>query len=270
MMYIDEKEFGLNMLKNSEIQDKILEIIIQRFPNLNNTGDTVSSQKVKELKETISKLEENINQLTYDNKVLSNKISTLEAENITLKDKNASLDITIKDLTTERNNLNKEKNDLINEKTELEKNISVLENQNADLNEKFIPYAKLNEMYQKYMALDINIRENLQKTIHCDTPIDFLWSISKEENIESLFEWICYHFDDKISNLIEICNWILQEYIKFNPNFRFIDTNIGEPYDNSHHLDISNANNQTIKEVLIKGYYNTLTGKTIKKSIVRT
>lgn len=158
----------------------------------------------------------------------------------------------------------------------LQKENGTLQKENQTLRALAINFQKPLSLYQKYTALHSELKRNLAGIISDQTPLSFISSLSRYENLESLWEYIKYLIGsgngEEIPVLKEIFEFffLLMNDSSEKATYALSEVRIGSRYDDDLHIrGYGSAAQGTVREVQLPGYYSVNTGNIIKKSVVK-
>lgn len=130
------------------------------------------------------------------------------------------------------------------------------------------------EAYEMYKSLDNETKRALEGIFKNDSLQGFLACGVQEKNIEALWEYIKNEIIEEkkgdIQKLETIFDLFFERFTLAFPFYQRQEVTIGESFDPQKHINLSSLTpSGEIKQVVFRGWFNTKTGKIIKKSIVK-
>lgn len=134
-------------------------------------------------------------------------------------------------------------------------------------------YKNIDKYFEAYVSLGNSVHQDLERVLSAESPEIFFCYGTQWSNIEALWDFISYKLTKYPPHDIEVLNsifdYFFQCYQNISGNYKRLQVNVGEEFDDDIHTRASNSEARgTISEVLLVGYEGTRNGK-IKKSIVR-
>lgn len=158
----------------------------------------------------------------------------------------------------------------------LQKENDTLQKENNTLRALAVNFQKPLSLYQKYTALDNGLKRNLAGIISDQDPLAFISSLSRYENLESLWEYIKYLIGNGNGEEVPVLKEIFEFFFLLMNNssekaaYALSEVKIGSRYDDDLHIrGYHSAAQGTVREVQLPGYYAVNTDQIIKKSVVR-
>ena len=102
--------------------------------------------------------------------------------------------------------------------------------------------------------------------ISLEDPVSFIASISNEKNLNSYYDYISYELSSLKPQVTDLFNEFVEIMCRMNPEYSMIDNNCH--LDDNFHIEKNKKHTGMIDKVIIKGYKYTVSGKTVKKSLV--
>ena len=102
--------------------------------------------------------------------------------------------------------------------------------------------------------------------ISLEDPVSFIASISNEKNLNSYYDYISYELSSLKPQVTDLFNEFVEIMCRMNPEYSLIDNNC--QLDDNFHIEKNKKHTGMIDKVIIKGYKYTVSGKTVKKSLV--
>ena len=166
---------------------------------------------------------------------------------------------------------------------ELSENLKIKEQDNQNLNtanEKlkeqvklFAEFRSLVETYDNYCALPENLRSGYEKLICAESSLTFLVSASQTENLELIWQRVCWDLNKYDENSISTLKYTLDLLFRYNEKtfhrLERLHTEIGDVFnDKLHDKTADSPQRGVIAEVVLEGY-RVQNSKKIVRSIVR-
>lgn len=236
----------------------------------------VEEEKSKKwTREEIEKISEKIFDKRFDERIKkylsenknddSQKIKELESELESVKDE---LEESKSELESIKSELEKSKSELESAEKKIEENkdkykkdIAVLKNQLSDY-EKY--FKDIFALYKKSCEVLKEYKDKVK--ISLEDPVSFIASISNEKNLNSYYDYISYELSSLKPQVTDLFNEFVEIMCRMNPEYSLIDNNC--QLDDNFHIEKNKKHTGMIDKVIIKGYKYTVSGKTVKKSLV--
>ncbi|WP_042462064.1 hypothetical protein [Neobacillus dielmonensis] len=170
------------------------------------------------------------------------------------------------------------------EKTQMEAVLSTertyfheqLQQQQVELQRYKDNYLNLEKVYTLFLGLTPPVRSSLRGIFKGNSLPEFLYCGVQGENIDSLWEFIkketIENKETDLASLKQIFSFFFDAYNKIfdTPVFQLLKTAAGERFSEDYHIRGGNSKViGVISEVLLEGYFNSITNRVVKKSIVR-
>lgn len=236
----------------------------------------VEEEKSKKwTREEIEKISEKIFDKRFDERIKkylsenknddSQKIKELESELESVKDE---LEESKSELESIKSELEKSKSELESAEKKIEENkdkykkdIAVLKKQLSDYEEYF---KDIFDLYKKSCEVLEEYKDKVK--ILLEDPVSFIASISNEKNLNSYYDYISYELSSLKPQVTDLFNEFVEIMCRMNPEYSLIDNNC--QLDDNFHIEKNKKHTGMIDKVIIKGYKYTVSGKTVKKSLV--
>lgn len=257
------KKLFLDILCEPEIIQKIKEIVRgdEVYANAlkRSDGDAAYRQEIMRLREELENMKS----------VLSSQESAVAEKNKIIENFNSQIVVI------------KNENQRLQQRyaTEVDKNrhtIESLQKENDTLRVLAVNFHKPLSLYQEYTTLNSELKKNLLGIISHQTPIAFISSLSRYENLESLWEYIKYLIGSGNGGEVPVLKEIFEFFFLLmndsseTPVYALSEVKIGSRYDDDLHIrGYDSAAQGTVREVQLTGYYSVNTGNIVKKSVVR-
>lgn len=245
------------------------------------------SQENREYKSILLKKDEEINTLKSEKKSIEYNFYKLQTENKNLSATNDKLKDVIKKLEDEieinserhrkevfkRQELDLQVRDLNEKNKEKDEIISSQKNEINTLNSQF---SSIKKSYDLFLSLQNDIRYDIASILKGEEIENFVYAGVQYKNIEAIWEYaknrsVNGQIDDLdklqniIANFLDAYNMIYNE-----PIYKIQDVGIGDEFDEEKFIRGYNSKiSGMISEINLLGYVNVITGKTVKKSVVR-
>ena len=181
----------------------------------------------------------------------SQKIKELESELESAKD----------ELEESKSELESVKCELKESKDKYKKDVFDLKNQLSDYEKYF------KDIFVLYKISCEVLEEYKDKVkISLEDPVSFIASISNEKNLNSYYDYISYELSSLKPQVTDLFNEFVEIMCRMNPEYSLIDNNC--QLDDNFHIEKNKKHTGMIDKVIIKGYKYTVSGKTVKKSLV--
>ena len=174
----------------------------------------------------------------------------------------------IKELESElksvKDELEKSKSELESANEKLEESKSKLESAKNQLSDYEKYFKNIFDLYKKSCEVLEEYKEKVK--ISLEDPVSFIASISNEKNLNSYYDYISYELSSLKPQVTELFNEFVEKMCRMNPEYSMIDNNCH--LDDNFHIEKNKKHTGMIDKVIIKGYKYTVSGKTVKKSLV--
>lgn len=174
----------------------------------------------------------------------------------------------IKELESElesvKDELEKSKSELESANEKLEKSKSKLESAKNQLSDYEKYFKDIFDLYKKSCEVLEEYKEKVK--ISLEDPVSFIASISNEKNLNSYYDYISYELSSLKPQVTDLFNEFVEIMCRMNPEYSMIDNNCH--LDDNFHIEKNKKHTGMIDKVIIKGYKYTVSGKTVKKSLV--
>ncbi|MCI5910035.1 MAG: hypothetical protein MRZ46_00085 [Oscillospiraceae bacterium] len=232
----------------------------------------VEEEKSKKwTREEIEKISEKIFDKRFDERIKkylsenknddSQKIKELESELESVKDE---LEESKSELESIKSELEKSKSELESAKDELEESKSKLESAKKQLSDYEKYFKDIFALYKKSCEVLEEYKDKVK--ISLEDPVSFIASISNEKNLNSYYDYISYELSSLKPQVTDLFNEFVEIMCRMNPEYSLIDNNC--QLDDNFHIEKNKKHTGMIDKVIIKGYKYTVSGKTVKKSLV--
>lgn len=290
---ISDMELIVNELLAVNVTDEY-ELKLNDFGDMDNSDDSLSNEQTEQLEAESQKVEKLEKMLSQNQLQLKNVQESLNAKNKKLTGKNSELSKQLKKCNSEKKEYTDKVNRLTKEIAAYRENFKSIENENrilkdniskcnqkfdnlntkfSDLQTKFKSIYRIYDMFNSLPSETIKVlrgifkKECLESFIACgvqQSNLNSLWEYMKSEVMSNRFEHI-----QKLSEIhgyfFELLNQTDDE-----PRYRWQNVNVGECFDVEKYTrakDGKAAGN--ISQIYLIGYESVITGKVIKKSIVK-
>ncbi len=189
------------------------------------------------------------------------KIKELESELESAKDE---LEKSKSELESIKDELEKSKSELESAKDELEKSKSELKSVKNQLSDYEKYFKDIFVLYKKSCEVLEEYKDKVK--ISLEDPVSFIASISNEKNLNSYYDYISYELSSLKPQVTDLFNEFVEIMCRMNPEYSLIDNNC--QLDDNFHIEKNKKHTGMIDKVIIKGYKYTVSGKTVKKSLV--
>lgn len=271
IMGIDKtKKEWLRMLQDVDIIDKIREICggEERAPVAVRPTEDVAPyrQETARLKAELDRAKN----------ALSTHEATIGRQNQAIDDLNRKLAAVKSENETNQRTYAAESEKYHSTIQALQKENGTLQKENNTLRALAVNFQKPLSLYQKYTALESGLKRNLAGIISDQDPLTFISSLSRYENLESLWEYIKYLIGNGSSEEVPLLKEIFEFFFLLmneaseKAAYALSEVKIGSRYDDALHIrGYHSAAQGTVREVQLPGYYAVNTDQIIKKSVVR-
>ncbi|NME81600.1 hypothetical protein [Clostridium sp. SM-530-WT-3G] len=274
----------LYALKNDAVKKEIVNIIDEnkKKPSVKEENSNYEiKENVSEIKEDTVDIEKYIN----ENNEYKEKLNTYINLTNELNEQLVQYKICVEDLK-EKNLEYKNKyekgqkkyTDIAEENSKIKNQYSIINNEYNKLNDELDIYKKtyknLDDIYNNFLSLRDEIKDNLSNVIKADNSELFLCSGVQWDNLEALWQFISYKLneynEDELNMLISTFNYLFEKYNQVQNLYELMNVNIGDEFDEDLHTRGAESRVAgNITKVMLNGYKNIRTNKIIQKSIVR-
>ena len=266
---------GAFVLKKNEM-DEMVSIMDKENMALN-----VLLNRIEILNRIIEEQEKNFSSSEYLQSILKSESSDmeefqkLEKENQKLKDNEKSFNKNISDLKEQLQNSIEAKNstkrkldEIVEQKGRIEREKIQLKEQLEKKEKEFSLVDEVYSVYQKYVTLDSEIKENFKGIIFDESCGIFAASVATEEKLSRIYEKIkgivmqgqnLIIEENQFPEIYYDLAYIFEFYyknvscIEKSLNIERLSLNVGEDYDNDLCVRIGTADGR-IEEILLQGY----------------
>jgi hypothetical protein len=282
-MSIETKDL-LELLKKKKVKEAILSIIREN-KTLGIGGFTPEQDEANAIVSESSDKENKIKKLEEEIEVLKGLIEKWKKCFSDEKDKNHQLEKTLLTKDEEYNLLKNEKAKLQGEIKEEERKKEVIKRGIRELESKVNrakeetkkykePFKEQLEVYDLYQKLNETTKSSLKGIFKDDSLIGFFACGVQEKNIDSFWEYtkneLIEEKNSDLESLIQIFNFLFEKYLMAYPLYEIQKVQEGDEFKTEHYIRDSNSSvSGNISKVLLQGWVNTKTGKTVKKTVVR-
>lgn len=274
----------LYALKNDAVKKEIVNIIDEnkKKPSVKEENSNYEiKENVSEIKEDTVDIEKYIN----ENNEYKEKLNTYINLTNELNEQLVQYKICVEDLK-EKNLEYKNKyekgqkkyTDIAEENSKIKNQYSIINNEYNKLNDELDIYKKtyknLDDIYNNFLSLRDEIKDNLSNVIKADNSELFLCYGVQWDNLEALWQFISYKLneynEDELNMLISTFNYLFEKYNQVQNLYELMNVNIGDEFDEDLHTRGAESRVAgNITKVMLNGYKNIRTNKIIQKSIVR-
>lgn len=259
--------------KEKEKLEKQIDALEKENLNLTKQLKEIQTQRnyyYSQLEEKQNQLQSIVTETKEHKKILMKTLENTKMENSKLEQR-------INKLTTELQSIKNENVMLRNENAMEKETIAKSHKELLMAQDKAIYYQRkyknIDKYFEAYVSLGNGVHQDLERVLSAESPEIFFCYGTQWSNIEALWDFISYKLTKYPPHDIEVLNsifdYFFQCYQNISGNYKRLQVNVGEEFDDDIHTRASNSEARgTISEVLLVGYEGTRNGK-IKKSIVR-
>ena len=295
-----EKEQLIELLKDTEIKDQLVDILKGYFVRIENTSNKEivennqdeeknnlellikeKEEEIEEMGKIIKKIKELLG--VSEKSEIEDKIISKNKELKNLIEKKKELELELESFTK---NMNKEKEKLSSELIQLKEELGNAKedvkkslSENTKLSKKVDFYREAFEKdlkaYTIYTELSDSTKDSLKGIFRDSTLEGFIACGIQEKNINSLWDYIKDEIREEknsdIKNLKEMFYFLFEKYRLAFPIFELQGVSIGDIFEDSNHIRHSSSRevNGAISEVVFRGWINNKLDKVVKKSVVK-
>ncbi len=295
-----EKELLIELLKDTEIKNQLVDILKGYFVRIENTSNKEivennqdeeknnlellikeKEEEIEEMGKIIKKIKELLG--VSEKSEIEDKIISKNKELKNLIEKKKELELELESFTK---NMNKEKEKLSSELIQLKEELGNAKedvkkslSENTKLSKKVDFYREAFEKdlkaYTIYTELSDSTKDSLKGIFRDSTLEGFIACGIQEKNINSLWDYIKDEIREEknsdIKNLKEMFYFLFEKYRLAFPIFELQGVSIGDIFEDSNHIRHSSSRevNGAISEVVFRGWINNKLDKVVKKSVVK-
>ena len=245
------------------------------------------TQENREYKSILLKKDEEINALKNEKESIEYNFYKLQTENKSLSVENDKLNDVIKKLEDEVETNSERYRDEVFRRQELDLQVRDLNEKNEEKDEKISSqkseinalnsqFSSIKKSYRLFLSLENDVKSDIVAILKGDKIENFVYSGVQYKNIEAIWEYaknraVNGQIDDldKLQNIIE--NFLDAYNMIYNePIYKIQDVGIGDEFDEEKFIRGYNSKiSGMVSDINLLGYVNVVTGKIVKKSVVR-
>ena len=245
------------------------------------------TQENREYKSILLKKDEEINALKNEKESIEYNFYKLQTENKSLSVENDKLNDVIKKLEDEVETNSERYRDEVFRRQELDLQVRDLNEKNEEKDEKISSqkseinalnsqFSSIKKSYRLFLSLENDVKSDIVAILKGDKIENFVYSGVQYKNIEAICEYaknraVNGQIDDldKLQNIIE--NFLDAYNMIYNePIYKIQDVGIGDEFDEEKFIRGYNSKiSGMVSDINLLGYVNVVTGKIVKKSVVR-
>lgn len=274
--------------KNKEIDSLKEQILSLKNKNKDlESKQNKLTQENREYKSILLKKDEEINALKNEKESIEYNFYKLQTENKNLSGENDKLNDVIKKLEDELETNSERYRDEVFRRQELDlqvrglnkinkQNGEIISAQEIEINKLNYQFASIKKSYELFLNLENDIKNDIAAILKGNKIENFVYAGVQYKNIEAIWEYaknraVNGQIDglDKLQsiiiNFLDAYNMIYNE-----PIYKIQDVSIDDEFDEEKFIRGYNSKiSGMVSDINLLGYINVVTGKIVKKSVVR-
>lgn len=245
------------------------------------------TQENREYKSILLKKDEEINALKNEKKSLEYNFYKLQTENKNLSGENDKLNDVIKKLENELEINNERYRDEVFRRQELDlqvrglnqinkQKVEIISAQETKINKLNSQFSSIKKSYALFLNLENDIKNDMAAILKGNKIENFVYAGVQYKNIEAIWEYAKNRaVNGQIDGLDKLQNIIINFLDAYNmiynePIYKIQDVSIGDEFDEEKLIRGYNSKiSGMVSDINLLGYVNVVTGKIVKKSVVR-
>ena len=270
----EDEEFQRKLTKF--ILNAVAEKFVERVAQVEESPQVEVDEPEAEEKNSTEEFAENVAELIEERNEANRQLEELRREKISVEGERNEAQRQLEELRCEKNSVEGERNEANRQLEELRREKISVEEERDDLKHQLDErFSEGWEVYQKFLRIDADARK--ESGIYSGDFVSFICSGAQMKRLESIWEAAldCKrtgNFDDAeiFFEVFKYCVRLVNA-AQGDKVIELLNTQLGDRYDTDKHSTggTNSAAQGVVREIILVGYRNNISKKTIKKSNVR-